>query len=243
MKCGLLIVALLITCSASAQEQRRSGREDMSAATRALQADDSQNPALLGVQQGQAAFAQQCAKRHSASPLRTPVLRYPVFDARSSKALTLTACINQCRAQHMKQPACAPQAEEALAVETFLMHQARDEPTPPVDDKRLQPALQQGQRLWQQRFGQLDLTCAQCHASQPGQRLAGRVVRQGHPTGYPIYRLERQGMGSLERRIRGCTNGVRAEPFVSASEELTALALYMKQRAAGMAVETPAVRP
>jgi L-cysteine S-thiosulfotransferase len=246
MKRKLFIVALLIACSASAQAQRRSGQQDMSAATRALQADDSQNPAFLWVQQGQAAFSQQCAKCHSALSLRTPVLRYPAFDARSNKALTLTARINQCRVQHVKQPAWAPQDEEALAVETFLMHQARGEPLPAVDDPRLQPALQQGQRLWQRRFGQLDLSCAQCHdavASQPGQRFAGSVVPQGHPTGYPIYRLEWQGMGSLERRIRGCMTGVRAEPFAFGSDELTALALHMKQRAAGLPIETPAVRP
>jgi sulfur-oxidizing protein SoxA len=246
MKGALLIVALLIAGSAAAQDQRRSGQHDMSAATRALQADDSQNPAMLWVGQGQAVFAGHCVACHTAPSLRTAVLRYPAFDARGSKVLTLAARINQCRVRHVKQPAWAPEAQEALAVETYLMHQARGAPIPPVSDQRLQPALQQGQRLWQQRFGQLDLSCAQCHdgvASKPGQRLAGSAIPQGHPTGYPIYRLEWQGMGSLERRIRGCMSGVRAEPFDWSSDELAALALYMKQRAAGMTLETPAVRP
>jgi sulfur-oxidizing protein SoxA len=69
------------------------------------------------------------------------------------------------------------------------------------------------------------------------------VIPQGHPTGYPIYRLEWQGMGSLQRRLRGCLTGVRAEPFAADSDEFTALELFLMQRAAGLPVETPAVRP
>ena len=66
---------------------------------------------------------------------------------------------------------------------------------------------------------------------------------QAHPTGYPIYRLEWQGLGSLQRRLRGCFAGVRAEvpPFEHA--DLLALELHLMQRAAGMPLETPAVRP
>jgi sulfur-oxidizing protein SoxA len=50
-------------------------------------------------------------------------------------------------------------------------------------------------------------------------------------------------MGSLWRRVRGCMTGVRAEPFAAASLEFTQLEMYLAARAAGMPVETPAVRP
>jgi sulfur-oxidizing protein SoxA len=36
---------------------------------------------------------------------------------------------------------------------------------------------------------------------------------------------------------------VRAEPFAADSDEFTALELFLMQRAAGLPVETPAVRP
>ena len=36
-----------------------------------------------------------------------------------------------------------------------------------------------------------------------GQKLAAVTIPQGHPTGYPIYRLEWQTLGSLKRRLRG----------------------------------------
>ena len=74
-------------------------------------------------------------------------------------------------------------------------------------------------------------------------KLAGAVIPQGHPNGYPEYRLEWQTMGSLTRRIRNCMVGVRAEPFPPDSAEMTALALFLAARAAGLKIETPAVRP
>jgi sulfur-oxidizing protein SoxA len=92
-------------------------------------------------------------------------------------------------------------------------------------------------------MGQLDFSCAQCHDAQAGHRLAGSTIPQAHPTGYPIYRLEWQGLGSLQRRLRNCMSGVRAQPFDYGSEEFTALELYLMQRATGMTIETPAVRP
>lgn len=94
-----------------------------------------------------------------------------------------------------------------------------------------------------QRIGQLNLACAQCHDERWGQRLGSSVIPQAHPIGYPIYRLEWQGPGSLQRRLRSCMNGVRAELYAYGAQELVELELYLASRDRGMAVETPAVRP
>ena len=49
-----------------------------------------------------------------------------------------------------------------------------------------------------QREGQLNLSCANCHDDNWDKRLAGSPIPQAHPTGYPIYRLEWQTLGSLQ---------------------------------------------
>ena len=67
--------------------------------------------------------------------------------------------------------------------------------------------------------------------------------RRAHPTGYPIYRLEWQGLGSLQRRLRNCMIGVRAEPYAYGAPEYVELEYYLMWRARGMKLETPAVRP
>ena len=69
------------------------------------------------------------------------------------------------------------------------------------------------------------------------------MIPQGHPTGYPIYRLEWQALGSLQRRLRNCMIGVRAEPYPFDSPEQVELELYLMWRARGLPLETPGVRP
>jgi sulfur-oxidizing protein SoxA len=68
-------------------------------------------------------------------------------------------------------------------------------------------------------------------------------VPQGHPNGYPLYRLEWQSLGSLQRRLRNCMIGVRAESYAYGSPEFVALEAYLTSRAGGMKIESPAVRP
>jgi sulfur-oxidizing protein SoxA len=50
-------------------------------------------------------------------------------------------------------------------------------------------------------------------------------------------------MGSLQRRIRSCMTGVRAQAYDFGSQDMVALELYLMSRAHGMTIETPAVRP
>ena len=110
-------------------------------------------------------------------------------------------------------------------------------------DGELRPFFDLGSGLFHRRQGQLNLSCSQCHDDNWGKRLAGAVIPQAHPTGYPIYRLEWQSLGSLQRRLRNCMTGVRAEPYEYGATEAVALELYLMARARGMALETPAVRP
>jgi sulfur-oxidizing protein SoxA len=97
--------------------------------------------------------------------------------------------------------------------------------------------------LFTARQGQINMSCAQCHDDNWGKHLAGSIVPQAHPTGYPIYRLEWQSLGSLQRRLRNCMIGMRAEPYPYGAPENIEMELYLMWRARGMKIETPGVRP
>lgn len=238
-----LIATLAAAQGPQAPAPRRSGFADMSPALQALQRDDTQNPAWLWLKDGEERFAADCAGCHAASGLRDVATRYPAFDAALGRPVTLTARINLCRSRHLQRAPLAAEGDELLGLATYLGWLGRGLPIRPPHDPRLDPARRTGEQLYRTRFGQLDFSCAQCHDDHAGQRLAGSTIPQAHPVGYPIYRLEWQGMGSLQRRLRGCMSAVRAEPFGQDSAEATALELYLAQRAAGMPLETPAVRP
>jgi len=70
-----------------------------------------------------------------------------------------------------------------------------------------------------------------------------RVTPQGHPNAYPLYRIEWQGVGSLQRRLRSCLTGTRSLTPEYGSQELVELELFLMWRARGMNMETPGVRP
>lgn len=247
-------LALLLGCATpvAGPDTRRSGFDFMGEQTQAMQRDDSANPAMLWVQDGKAAWnaapgpqGKACASCHAAaeSSMQGVATRYPAWDAASGRPVNLGARINLCRQRHQQLPPLAADHELMLGLAAYVAHQSRGLPIAPDPDPRLQPFRARGASLFTQRLGQLDLSCAQCHDQLAGGKLAGSLIPQAHPTGYPLYRLEWQGMGSLQRRLRGCMTGVRAEPFAAGAIEFVELELHLAARAMGMAIETPAVRP
>lgn len=241
MKRGALLLAFVAGLVQA--DDRRSGFDFMSPATQALQRDDSLNPAWLWLKDGEQGFQASCSRCHDAAAMRGVATRYPAFDTLLARPVTLAERINLCRTRHAGLPALPPENEALLGLEIFVANASRGMPISPPADTRLAPFREQGKRLYFQRQGQLDFSCAQCHDQHAGGRLAGSPIPQAHPTGYPIYRLEWQGIGSLQRRLRNCQAGVRAEPYAYGAPEFVALELYLMQRAAGMMIETPAVRP
>ena len=175
--------------------------------------------------------------------MRGVAARYPAFDPDLGRPLDLGQRINRCRQTRQGAPPLAAESRDLVALETFVAHQSRGLPIAPPADSRLAPSIERGRTLWRMRIGQLDVSCAQCHDDNPGRRVGGSVIPQGHPTGYPIYRLEWQTAGSLQRRLRACMSGVRAEPYPYGAAELVELELYLAVRAQGLAIDTPAVRP
>lgn len=239
--------------AAGAAEPPRSGFDVMSPPLQAMQRDDSLNPALLWVQDGLArwsrpdgATAKACADCHGPTPQATlggVAARYPAWDAASGRVLNLADRIERCRQRHQQ---AAPQAEDsdaALALVAALAHAARGRPMAPPDDPALAAARAEGERWWHRRIGQLDLSCADCHDRHAGRRLGGNAIPPGNAAGYPTYRLEWQTLGSLQRRIRNCMTGVRAEPLVPGSAAMRAIEAWLAGRDRGRPVEAPAVRP
>lgn len=232
-------------------EPRHSGFDFMGTAVQAMQRDDALNPAMLWVKQGEALWqtpagtsGKACASCHgAASSLHGVAARFPAFDAGLQRPVNLAQRINLCRQNRQQAAPWRLESQELLSLESFVALQSRGLPMAPPTDARLQPFVERGRARYQQRLGQLDLSCAQCHDQRWGQRLGGTVIPQAHPTGYPLYRLEWQGLGSLQRRLRNCLSGVRAQPWPYGAQELVELELYLAAQASGMALESPAVRP
>ena len=239
---------LLCVALPAVADDRRSTYDQMGADLQAMQDDDMANPGMLWVAEGRQLWsapvgdAPACAGCHGApETMRGVAARYPAWDAVLAAPIDLEGRINACRSRHQSTDALPRDSRQLLALEALVALQSRGmpiEPAPFLDEARAR-----GEGLFTARRGQLNLSCASCHDQHAGARLGAATIPQAHPTGYPQYRLEWQDMGGLHRRIGNCLFGIRAGQLTPGDADYIAVEAYLMQRAAGMAMESPAVRP
>ncbi len=249
------VVGVLLGFAVAAEiplAERRSGYEFMGRETRAMQDDDTVNPGMLWVLDGAAlwnrksgAAGRACADCHgdAGASMKGVATRYPAFDVARRRPVNLEQRINICRTDRQQAMPLASEGRDLLSLTAHVARQSRGLPIEVVIDERTKPFLDAGRETFYRRQGQLNLACAQCHDDRWGEKLAGNTIPQAHPTGYPLYRLEWQDLGSLQRRLRNCLVGIRAEPYAYGAPEFVDLELYLMWRARGMKLEAPAVRP
>jgi L-cysteine S-thiosulfotransferase len=232
--------------------QRRSGYSFMAPDTQAMQNDDTANPGMLGVLDGEALWNNKtgvlnkaCADCHHdvRASMRSVAAHYPAFDQALGRPVNLEQRINLCRVRHQQATPLAYESRDLLALTALVAEQSRGVAIEAAADPQLEPFIAKGRDLFMHRQGQLNLGCTNCHDDNWDKHLAGSAITQGQPTGYPLYRLEWQSLGSLQRRLRSCIAGIRAQPYDYGAPELVELELYLMSRARGMPIETPAVRP
>jgi sulfur-oxidizing protein SoxA len=257
MPLAAFIVMMLIAAVAPALAgdiplaERRSGYDMMGRDTRAMEDDDTANPGMLWVVEGETLWQRKsgeanraCADCHgdAGQSMKGVAARYPTFDVKRGQPVDLEQRINICRGEQQKATPLPFEGRELLALTAYVARQSRGMPIE-SSDERLKPFVEAGRDLFTRRQGQINMSCAQCHDDNWGKSLAGAPLPQAHPTGYPIYRLEWQSLGSLQRRLRNCIVGLRAEPYAYGSPEYVALETFLMWRARGMSMDSPAVRP
>jgi sulfur-oxidizing protein SoxA len=231
---------------------RKSGYDFMGRETRAMQDDDTVNPGMLWVLDGEALWTRaegsankSCADCHGDArvSMKGVAARYPAYDAARGQFFDLEGRINSSRTEHQQAAAFPLESKAMLALSAYIGRQSRGLPIALADDARTRATIEAGRKSFMLRQGQLNLSCAQCHDDNWGQKLGAAPIPQAHPNGYPMYRLEWQNLGSLQRRLRNCLSGMRAENYPYGAPELVELELYLMWRARGLPIETPAVRP
>jgi len=251
---GCIVLALAVLVSAAAAQERaiplqglKSGSAFLGQDLRSLQADDFANPAMLWVARGEKLWrepagsgGQSCASCHqdAAKSMRGIAAGYPRIDATSGKLLNLEGRINQCRAARQHAAPLRYESEELLSLTAYVAHQSRGAPISVSIDGPARARFDAGRAGYYQRRGQMNLACAHCHEANWGRVLFAETISQGHPTAYPAYRMEWQTAGSLERRLRACLSGVRAEMFSYGAQELLDLELFLAWRAQGASPAT-----
>ena len=163
------------------------------------------------------------------------------YGTRFFASLNLESRINLCRAERMGAAALRDESEELLSLTAYVARQSRGVPISASTDGAAHAHFEAGRASYHLRRGQMNLSCAHCHDANWGKRLLSETISQGHPNAYPAFRMEWQTMGSLERRLRACLSGIRAEMLPYGSPEYHDLELFLAWRAQGLPIETPGV--
>jgi L-cysteine S-thiosulfotransferase len=252
----LLVAAVPVVAPLAAGEiapnERRSGYTFMAPDTQAIQDDDTANPGMLWVLDGDALWKKKTGAANKAcgdchadarASMKGVAARYPAFDKELGGPVNLEQRINLCRARHQQASPLAYESRDLLALTAFVAQQSRGVAITPDKTSELEPFVAKGRDFFMKRQGQLNLGCTNCHDDNWDKHLAGSAVTQAMASGYPLYRLEWQSLGSLQRRLRNCITGMRAQNYDYGAPELVELELYLISRGQGMPIETPAVRP
>lgn len=230
--------------------KQQSSYELMSAENKAMQDDPSLNPAMFWLGDGETLWQQKigpqnksCSSCHgdAKKSMRGVATQFPKVI--KGKLQTLEGQINQCRVGAQGASRLTYESKDLLALTAFVTFQSKGMPISISETSANAPFLKKGRQTFNERMGQLNLSCAQCHEDRAGLKLGGSLIPQGHPNAYPIYRLEWQTLGSVQRRLRNCMSGVRAQQFEYGSPEMAQLELFLMWRARGLPLESPGVRP
>lgn len=229
----------------------KSGYEYVSKTTREMQDDEFANPGMTAVEEGRVEFHRPgvndktCATCHGENGSKfdlKKIASYPVYNKEFEKPFTLQEQINFCGEEHLDNVPYVYDCVDLVEIEAYVRHLARGEKVNVTITKELKPFYEKGKKIYNTRYGQMNMACFVCHDQYAGKKLRGQVLSQGHSNGFPLYRLGSGKMTSLHSRIKECFISFRAEPFHPGSIELISLELYLHKRGNGLKIETPAVR-
>ncbi|WP_299747653.1 sulfur oxidation c-type cytochrome SoxA [uncultured Tateyamaria sp.] len=217
--------------------------------TQALQVDDFDNPAMIFVDQGIDLFnavdgteGKSCASCHTDGPEEFAGLHAKMPKVVDGKLVVMEDLINTHRQDVMGAEPWKWSGADMQAMVALIGLQSRGIPMDVAIDGDAAPFWEKGKEIYYTRYGQLELSCSNCHENNYGNMIRADHLSQGQINGFPTYRLKQAKLISRHNRFRGCIRDTRAETFAEGSEEFKALELYVASRANGLDIETPAVR-
>ena len=241
-------------------DARLSGNAFLTPSLKDLAQNPDSSPLSLWQDKGQALWTdstqgRSCQSCHgTVDTLKAAATQFPKLSPKLSAdgkqrldLINLEDQIVHCRSR-AGQPVAGLESDDVLALSALLHSAAKGlpidvkSPVAPDEQAPWQAHLSNGAKAYATRIGRLNLACVHCHDQSIGKQLRADVISPGNPTGFPVYRISWQTLGSIDRRLRACYSGVQAQVPPAGDPVLRELELYLKVRAAGLAIEGPSLR-
>ena len=170
---------------------------------------------------------------------------YPYFDTNTGKIVTLEGAINTCREKNGEKP--LKWKKGAIAqISAYMASTSDGKPLHIVipNDPRAHAAYERGKEFFYAKRGQLNMSCADCHVFNSGNRIRANTLSPtlGQPTGFPVYRAKWGALGTFHRRFAGCNKQVRFKPLPAQSTTYKDLEYFLTYMSNGLPVNGPSYR-
>lgn len=167
---------------------------------------------------------------------------YPRFDAKSGKVKTLEATINECRKANGEKPLKYLKGN-LVKILSYMANTSRGKPVNVEipNDPRAIAAYEDGKRIYFTRRGPRDFACYHCHWEASGLRIRGNELSPaiGQAANFPVYRSKWGGMGSMQRRYKGCMKNTGAIPLKEQTEAMNNLQYFHTFLSNGVPYDAP----
>ena len=170
---------------------------------------------------------------------------YPYYDTATGKVVTLESAINECRTSNGEEPLKWNKGTIA-DISAYLAYTSRGKKINVVvpGDEGAMAAYTRGKNNYYAKRGQLNMSCADCHIGNAGNRIRADLLGPalGQTTHFPVYRSKWGGIGTLQRRYGGCNKQVRAKPYKPQSDEYRSLEYFHTYMSNGLDINGPGAR-
>lgn len=221
-----------------------------SPSTQTMETDDIDNPGMSGEAMGEIEWAnvdgtagKSCASCHGDLAKMKGVRTQMPKVNKAGVLWSMENYINDCRTTRMGAKPWKWSGADMQNMVAAISVQSRGMPMDVKTDGTAAKYWKEGEKMYYTRYGQLQLSCANCHEDHYGDNIRADHLSQGQINGFPTYRLKTGKLTSIHNRFKGCIRDTRAQTFAEGSPELTALELYVASRGNGLSVEGVAVRP
>jgi len=170
---------------------------------------------------------------------------FPYYDSATGKVITLESAINDCRSKNGEEPLKWKKGDIA-DVSAYMAYTSRGNKTNVTvpADEGAQAAYKRGKAHFYAKRGQLNMSCADCHQWNAGNRIRADLLSPalGHTTHFPVYRSKWGGLGTMHRRYGGCNKQVRAKPYKAQGDEYRTLEYFHTYMSNGLVMNGPGAR-
>ncbi|VAW52721.1 Sulfur oxidation protein SoxA [hydrothermal vent metagenome] len=177
---------------------------------------------------------------------------FPYFSKKRGEIVTLELAINECRTKNGEKPLKYKKGKIAH-LSAYIAYQSRGKKgnIQIVNTPESMAAYERGKRHFYAKRGQLNMSCADCHYYNAGNRIRADILSPalGHTSHFPVYRNKwslkstlGDGMGTMHRRYGGCNKQVRSKPFKAQSKEYRALEYFHTYMSNGLVLNGPGIR-